>query len=217
MKRLISLFPLAAALGLAACGGNDAPDNGAPPATATLSVTDLEPGAYVVSVGDADNPTVGKYYAGTDGSRYLALADAEDKATAIYRRDKGGSWVAAPGADASASVRLLSQAAVPAASVELASVAGTYTTVLPTGASATFTVTGEGKIAPGASACQLSGTLAAQAMPNTLSLKLSTSACGTLPASASGVLAIDTDYQPAAFRLIADDGGRVVDLWAYRD
>lgn len=217
MKRLISLFPLAVVLGLAACGGNDAADNGAPPAAATLSVTDLEPGAYVVSVGDADKPTVGKYYAGTDGSRYLALADAEDKATVIYRRDKGGSWVAAPGADASASVKLLSHASVPAASVDPGSVAGAYTTVLPSGASASFTVTAEGKIAPGASACQLSGTLAAQAMPNTLRLTLSTSACGTLPASATGVLAIDADYQPAAFRLIADDGGRVVDLWAYRD
>lgn len=217
MKRLISLFPLAAMLGLAACGGNDAPESSAPPATATLSVTDLDPGAYVVSVGDADNPTVGKYYAGTDGSRYLALADAEDRATTIYRRDKNGSWVAAPGADGSASVKLLSHAAMPAASVEPASVAGSYTTVLPTGASASFTVTAEGKIAPGASACQLAGTLAAQAMPNTLNLKLSTSACGTLPASATGVLAIDADYQPAAFRLIADDGGRVVDLWAYRD
>ncbi|UDM53480.1 hypothetical protein [Cupriavidus sp. MP-37] len=217
MKRLISLFPLAAVLGLAACGGNDAPESNSPPATATLSVTDLDPGAYVVSVGDAGNPTVGKYYAGTDGSRYLALADAEDKATAIYRRDRNGSWVAAPGVDVSASVKLLSRAAVPAASIDPASVAGTYTTVLPTGASASFTVTAEGKIAPGASACQLSGTLAAQAMPNTLNLKLSTSACGTLPASATGVLAIDADYQPAAFRLIADDGGRVADLWAYRD
>ncbi|NOV22197.1 hypothetical protein E5S69_01455 [Cupriavidus necator] len=216
MKRLISLFPLAAVLGLAACGGSDAPDHTAPPAAA-LSVTDLDPGAYVVSVGDADNPTVGKYYAGTDGSRYLALADAEDKATTIYRRDQNGSWLAAPGADTSASVKLLSQASVPATSVDPASVAGIYTTVLPSGASASFTVTAEGKLAPGASACQLSGTLAAQAMPNTLRLQLSTSACGTLPASATGVLAIDADYQPAAFRLLADDGGRVVDLWAYRD
>lgn len=217
MKRLIPLFPLMAALALAGCGGNDAPDNTTPPATASLSVTDLEPGAYVVSVGDADNPTVGKYYAGADGSRYLALADAEDKATIIYRRDKGGSWVAAPGADAAASVRLLRQDPMPAASVEPGSVAGSYTVVLPSGASASFTVTADGKIAPGASGCQLSGTVAAHAMPNTLSLKLAASACGMVPASATGVLAIDTDYQPAAFRLIADDGGRVVDLWAYRD
>ncbi|UIF90339.1 hypothetical protein [Cupriavidus sp. UYPR2.512] len=216
MKRLIPLFPLAVAL-LAGCGGNDASDNTTPPATASLSVTDLDPGAYVVSVGDADNPTVGKYYAGTDGSRYLALADAEDKATTIYRRDKNGSWVAAPGADAAANVKLLRQDPVPAASVDAGSVAGSYTAVLPSGASASFTVSAEGKITPGASACQLSGALSAHAMPNTLSLKLSASACGTVPATATGVLAIDTDYQPAAFRLIADDGGRVVDLWAYRD
>ncbi|WP_232232446.1 hypothetical protein [Cupriavidus sp. amp6] len=26
-----------------------------------------------------------------------------------------------------------------------------------------------------------------------------------------------TTYAPAAFRLLADDGSRVVDLWAYRD
>ncbi|RWA56931.1 hypothetical protein AU476_01750 [Cupriavidus sp. UYMSc13B] len=216
MKRLIPLFPLAA-LVLAGCGGNDSPDNTTPTSAATLSVMDLDPGAYVVSVGDADNPTVGKYYAGTDGSRYLALADAEDKATTIYRRDKYGSWVAAPGADAAANVKLLRQDPVPAASVDAGSVAGSYTAVLPSGASASFTVSAEGKITPGASACQLSGALSAHAMPNTLGLKLSASACGMVPATATGVLAIDTDYQPAAFRLIADDGGRVVDLWAYRD
>ncbi|WP_455286537.1 FAD-binding oxidoreductase [Cupriavidus necator] len=41
--------------------------------------------------------------------------------------------------------------------------------------------------------------------------------CGTLLANVNGILAVDTDYLPAAFRLIADDGNRIVDLWAYPD
>jgi len=217
MRRLISVFPLLALLALAACGGDDAPGTTSPGTSASLSVTDLEPGAYVVGVGDADNPTVGKYYAATDGSRFLALADADDKATAIYRRDKNAGWVAAPGAQAGASVTLLRHDAVPAAAIEPGTVAGSFTAALPAGGSAVFSVTAEGKIVAGASACQLSGSVAAHAMPNTLALKLSTSACSGLPASATGVLAVDSDYAPAAFRLLADDGSRVVDLWAYRD
>lgn len=200
---------------LTGCGGDNTSDSAS--AATSLSVADVDPGAYIVSVGDSENPAVGKYYAAPDGSRHLVIADADDKATLIYRRAKGGNWVAAPASTDAVSVKLLRADPVPAAIVEMISVAGMYTTALPSGAAARFTITPEGKVTPGDSACQLSGIVGAHGMPNTLSLKLSAADCGTLPANVNGILAVDTDYRPAAFRLIADDGNRIVDLWAYRD
>jgi len=157
-------------LTLAACGGGDG-DN-----QPKVNVDDLAAGSYVVSTGDANAPTVGKYYAGADGRRLLV-----------------------------------------AGTVAIASVAGRYVAQVATGVVASFTVNAAGDIAAGATTCKLSGKLSAGTLPNTLQLSLTTAGCGALPASATGVLAIDADYAPAAFRLVADNGTQVVDLWAYAE
>lgn len=60
-------------------------------------------------------------------------------------------------------------------------------------------------------------TVTAAALAGTLKLSLNTSGCGNLPASASGVLVVDAAYAPVAFRLLADNGTQVVDLWAYAE
>ena len=67
------------ALGLAGCGS----DGGSTP---QVTVGEVEPGLYVASTGSADALVVGRYFAAQDGSRLLALDDAQGRATALYRR-----------------------------------------------------------------------------------------------------------------------------------
>jgi len=223
----------AAALLLAACGGGSSngflpvttsptattpttPATGAG-ATPKVSVDDLATGSYVVSTGDASAPTVGKYYAAADGSRLLVFGDSDDRARQTYRRDADGAWVGVPAADKDVTVTLLQSNALADAGVDLAKLAGHYRVQTTTGVVADFSVAADGAITAGSSACKLSGKLTAGVLPNTLKLGLAATsdACGGLPAAASGVLAVDADYAPAKFRLLAYNASQLVDLWAY--
>lgn len=201
---------------LSACGGDG---NGIRPPVVT--VTDLAAGSYIVSVGDANAPTVGKYYAGADGSRELVLAGSDDRATQLYRRASNGSagaasWVAVPPSDKDVSVTLLRSDATLNSTLTLAPFAGSYVTQVAAGVTASFTVNATGDIVAGTSACKLSGKLSSGSLPNTLQLSLAATACGTtLPATSNGLLVVDTDYAPARFRLVADNGAQLLDLWAY--
>ncbi len=211
MKRSLgSLMVSTALLALSACGGDDAP---------TVTVDDLPAGRHVVSLGDANSPTVGKYYAAADGSRLLVVADATDRAQQLYRRSGNGAWVAVPPAAQDQTVTLLRSDALPATSaLDAAALAGRYVAAVATGVVATFDVSASGAIVAGASACKLSGTLAAGVLPNTLQFRLAASGCGAaLPASATGVLAVDSDYAPTRFRLVGDGSGQLVDLWAFAE
>ncbi|WP_213954603.1 hypothetical protein [Variovorax sp. dw_954] len=214
-----------AALLMTACGGGGGnsglflPTTTTPTAAKpTVSVDDLSTGSYVVSTDDANAPTIGKYYAAADGSRLLVFSDSDDRAKRVYRRDAGGAWVGVPAADKDVQVTLLQSNALPAATVDLATLAGSYAVQVATGVSASLAVAADGTITPGAaSACKLSGKLSAGTLPRTLKLALSTSGCSGLPATASGVLVVDSDYAPASFRLLADDGAQVIDLWAFKE
>ncbi|MGJ7511350.1 hypothetical protein [Variovorax sp. GT1P44] len=209
-----------AALLLTACGGGG---NGTavlpvtPPAAIkpTVAVDDLATGSYVVSTGDANAPTVGKYYAAADGSRLLVIADSDDHAKQTYRRDAGGAWVGVPAADKDVRVTLIQSSTQPDTGASIAKAAGHYRVQAAAGVTADFSVAADGTIVPGSSACKLSGKVSPGTLPNTLRLSLATSACGTLPASSSGVIALDSDYAPASFRMVTDDGAQLVDLWAY--
>ena len=115
-----------AALALAACGGSD-------DVQPTVTVGDLAAGSYVVSVGDANTPTVGKYYADAAGNRLLVLADGSDRASQLYRREAGKDWVGVPASDKDVAVKLLQSNALVAKTVDLAAMAGSYTTLVATG------------------------------------------------------------------------------------
>lgn len=209
------LLAMAAALALAACGGDS--DTTPAPTPPAVAVDDAPTGAYVVSVGTADTLAVGKYYAADDGSRLVVLQGADDRAVQLYRRAAtGGAWTAVPATSGSVTVTLATRASAVVTTPTAATLAGTYRVALD-GGNAVFTLAADGKITAGASTCQISGTVATGALPGTLKLTLATSGCGTLPASSTGVLAIDSDFAPAAFRLLADDGQQTVDLWAYAD
>lgn len=211
MKHMNGLMALAAtALVLSACGGGDDKQP-------QVTVDDLATGSYVVAVGDANAPTVGKYYAGADGSRLLVLADSSDRANQLYRKEAGKAWVGIPVSDKDVSVTLLRSSLTPTATVTAAALAGSYATLVATGVTASFTVKANGDISAGTSACKLSGKLSAGKLPNTLQLNLSAQGCGSPPSSSTGVLVVDTDYAPAPFRLVADNGAQTLDLWAFAE
>ncbi|MGR4867450.1 hypothetical protein ACIPRI_01135 [Variovorax sp. LARHSF232] len=211
---------LAAALALAGCGGGSNNDGAVTPAPSSPKVTvqDLAPGSYIVSVGDANAPTVGKYYAGANGSRLLALANKDDQLDRLFKRDPGASsWTAIPAVDQDLQLALLRSDALVAQSADPAALAGNYAAALSDGAPARLRIAASGAITALDTACKLSGQLGASTLPSTLKLSLAASGCAGLPATGSGVLVIDSDYAPARFRLIADNGTQALDLWAYKE
>lgn len=211
MKRFHTGLAAALVLLLGGCSSSDD--------TPLVSISELGAGVYTVSTGDAESPVTGRYYAGADGRRLLVLSGSDDVATRHYRRtDALSAWVALPAPSADVSVTLLRSDAVSSATVPVASMAGSYVLQVASGVVASFKVSAEGQIVAGSSGCKLTGKLGASSLPNTLAFTLSASDCGTLPATSTGVLAVDTDYAPAAFRLMGDDGKTtVLDLWAYRE
>jgi hypothetical protein len=217
MKSLLTLRATAVALVpilLAACGSShdDAPTT---PALPVIKVTELAAGAYAVSAGDAADPVAGKYYAAADGSRLLVLNNSAQQASAAYRRDGNGAWQRWPAATADSTLDLLDSGPIPVAALTIAPLARSYAVRLDSGGVALFAVSAGGDITAGASTCKLSGKLAVSPLPGALKLTLATSGCGDLPAQADGVLVADSDYAPAAFRLLASGSKAPVDLWAY--
>lgn len=199
---------------LAACGSShdDAPSS---PALPVVKVTELAAGAYAVSAGDAADPTAGKYYAAADGSRLLVLNNSAQQASAAYRRDGNGAWQRWPAATVATTLDLLDSSAIPVAALTIAPLARSYAVRLDSGDTALFSVSAGGDLIAGASTCKLSGKLALSPLPGALKLTLATTGCGDLPAQADGVLVADSDYAPAAFRLLASGSKAPVDLWAY--
>jgi hypothetical protein len=212
MNRFVSTLAAAAVpLLLAACGNGG---SGKP----QLNVADLAAGVYAVSTGDADSPTAGKYYAAGDGSRLLVLNDDEAKATAIYRREgSNGAWQAVPAVSDDTSVQLLNSNTLASATVDISTLAGSYVVRLASGSAAGFTISAAGDIVAGSSTCKLSGKASAGILPNTAKLSLVATGCGDVPGTSSGVLVLDSDYAPARFRMVTDNGSAKADLWAYSE
>lgn len=215
---------LAALLLLAGCGGGgngSSGSNGNGSATAgtpKVSVQDLAPGSYTVSVGNADQPTVGKYYAGEDGSRLLLLAKTDDTLDSLFRRDGASpAWVAVPASQSDLELALLRSDPMAAQVADAGALAGNYVAALSDGTAARFAVDAAGAIAAGDTDCKLSGRLSAGKLPSTLALDLNASNCAGLAAANRGALVIDGDYAPARFRLVGDNGTQSLDLWAYKE
>lgn len=203
------------AMTLAACGSKD--NDSAAATGPEVKVTELAAGAYAVSAGDVNSPTAGKYYAATDGSRLLVLNNSAQQAAIVYRREAGGNWQMTPAPATANTLDLLNSSAIPSTVPSFASVARSYTVRLSSGAAAALTVGASGDITAGATACKLSGKLSTSALPNVLKASLTASGCGDLPAQSDGYLVADSDYAPAAFRLVMVGGGAPVDLWAYAE
>ena len=102
-----TLIPAAVALLLSACGSSNEP------AKPAVKVTDLAAGMYAVSSGDSASPAAGRYYSAADGSRLLVLNNNAQQATALYRRDAGGSWQVTPAATQDTALELLNSSPLP--------------------------------------------------------------------------------------------------------
>ena len=105
-------------------------------------------------------------------------------------------------------------------SVDVASLQGNYVAPISGSAIASFSVTGEGRILPGTSACRLSSTVGnkAPSLPGTLAVSLNSGGCGSaLPLNSSGVLIFDREHAPAVFRPVTDDRARPVILQAFTE
>ena len=209
---------------LAGCGGSNDhsyPWFGSIPEAAKPTVTadELDTGAYTVSTGNAEQPTMGRYYAGADGKRLLALEDPLEHVDVLLRRaDASSKWAAVPAPASDLSVKFLRSEARALAKPDAAALAGRYVVRLSDGSAADFQIGADGRIAKGSlSGCQLSGSLAAGSLPAALALSLDSSGCAGLPAHASGVLIVDSQDAPASLRLLADDGGSIVDLRGYAE
>jgi hypothetical protein len=213
---------LAAVLMLAACGGGNDPVVGGgtttEPATPKVQADELSTGAYAVSTGSVDKPTVGRYYAGADGKRLLALEDADESVDLLLRRaDAASAWIAVPAPAADLNVSLLRSQARTLATPDAVALAGRYVVRLSDGSAADFNIGADGRITAGSSACKLSGALTDSTLPGALSLTLASTGCAALPANATGVLVVDPMDAPANLRLVADDGGQTLDLRGYAE
>jgi len=217
-------FAGAALATLAACGGDSHPvAGGGTPAPAPtqpkVTVDELAGGAYAVSTGDADKPTVGRYYAGADGKRLLALEDAGEQVDLLlHRATASAGWRAVPSPSTDLDVKLLHSQARTLAVPDAPALAGRYVLRLADGKAADFQLTADGRITAGMlPGCRLSGVLGASSLSGALALSLDSSGCPGVPAHASGVLITDPQDAPASLRLLADDGAGVVDLRGYAE
>jgi len=223
--RLTQLALAGAALAtLAACGGDSQPvaGGGTPtpaPSQPKVTVDELAGGAYTVSTGDVEKPTVGRYYAGADGKRLLALEDGGEQVDLLLRRATASAdWRAVPPPSTDLDVKLLHSQPRTLAVPDAAALAGRYVLRLADGSAADFQLGADGRISVGTlPGCRLSGALGASSLPGALALSLDSSGCGGLPAHARGVLITDPQDAPASLRLLADDGAGVVDLRGYAE
>jgi hypothetical protein len=111
----------------------------------------------------------------------------------------------------------LNSSSLPSAALNFTAVARSYTVRLASGAAAAFSINANGEIVAGSTSCKLSGKLATSSLPNTLKASLAATSCGDLPAQSDGYLVVDSDYAPAAFRLLTYSGSTPLDLWAYAE
>ncbi|MEJ8853877.1 hypothetical protein WKW79_04825 [Variovorax robiniae] len=208
---------------LTACGGDSRTWYPVLPEAAnspTVTVDDLGTGAWTVSSGDANKPTMGRYYAAANGKRLLAQEDDPiERVNLLLRRaDASSKWAAIPVPTSDLAVSFLRTEARRLPTPDATALAGRYVVRLSDGGAADFLIGSDGRITAGnLPGCRLSGALTASSLPSTLSLNLDSNGCAGLPAHASGVLIADPQDAPANLRLLADDGSRTVDLRGYAE
>ncbi|HEY1148670.1 MAG TPA: hypothetical protein VGF27_08850 [Pseudoduganella sp.] len=205
--RLASLGGIAC-LSLAACSGDGPQSNmvleGSPAAvqSAALLVSGDPLGGY------------GEAFTDSEGRGFIVVGpDDGQGAQALYRLD-GGTIRRTPGELPGAV--MLNQASsmkLRTSAVTLPQLAGNYT-IRFGGDGADFRLDADGRLTAAGGGCQLSGTLRTESsVQGTLPLTLTIAGCA-LAGSYEGYAIRPLDYQPAAFRLVADDGKRVLDGYA---
>lgn len=218
-------FPLALLTGavcmLAACGGDGVEQPPKPAPAADLNIPDLGPGVYTVSSEQGADLIVGRYTAGADGSRLLYFVDAGEKVkTALVRTGDKSKFTLIAGALESSDVVFLTSTSQSSEILEVSAAAGSYQVRLPNSEVAEFSILDSGVLQATAgeqNSCKLQGSVSATSLPNMLKLKLSTTACAALAPDFEGVLVLNSDEKPAAYRLLSTDATTLRDYWIYRN
>lgn len=208
MKRAV---PAAACLLLAACSGSPQSNvtlGGAPPPGQ---------GSAFLLEGEASG-NYGEAFLDANGNGFMAAGPSDGQAAqALYRID--GNTVQRAPAPAPSSGTLGTVSVVKGSSMALrmtavtpSQLAGRYA-IQVDGAGAEFTVAADGVIAASGTGCQLTGQLSNGASAGTLALKLTVAGCAAA-GSYEGYAVKAADYLPSAFRVLADNGKRVLDGFA---
>lgn len=225
MKKAFPLMLLMSAVCmLAACGGDGTQSSAESPATAPdseLKTPELGAGVYTVSSAQGADLIVGRYTAGADGARLLYFVDADEKVeTLLARADEKSKFTLIAGALESSDVAFLKSTSQSSEILEVSAAAGSYQMRLPNSEVAEFSILGSGALQAAAgmqSSCKLQGSVLATSLPNMLKLKLSTTACAALTPDFEGVLVLDSNEKPAAYRLLSTDSATLRDYWVYRN
>lgn len=203
----LSASPLC--LMLAACNGGGVHSNvvmGGVPAPGQST-------AFLLEGDPAGN--YGEAFMDSDGKGFIVVGPSDGQpAQALYRFD-GDTVQRSPGAlDGTVNVNQSSVMKLRTSAVAPAQLAGKYMIQLAS-ASAEFKLDTDGRLTAAAGGgCQLSGTVPTSgAVPGTLPVSLALSGCGA-DGKYDGYLIRSADYAPGAFRLVADDGKRVLDGYA---
>lgn len=193
---------------LAGCSGGGATSNvtmgGAPAAgQATAFLLDGDPaGNY------------GEAFMDANGNGFMLVSpDDSQAAQALYWFDSGTAQRAPGSVGGKVTLNQSSVMPLHASAVAPAQLAGSYTIQLG-GVSLNISIDGNGQVAGAGGACQLSGSVLANGgVPGALPTSITFSGCA-LAGNFNGYVIRATDYAPAAFRLVAENGKQVVDGFA---
>ena len=217
MKKYLMLSIAGWSCLMVACGGSDKEAE----APAPFNIPELASGVYTVSTASESDTVVGKYTAGKDSSRLLYFWDANEKVkTMLSRADEKAAWKLIYGKPDSASLTFTTSSAKASALLDPGSASGSYQMRLSSGDVVDFSFDGAGSLQSAAgtdASCKLKGSAFATPLPNMLKVQISTGACAALGPDWSGVLVLDSDQKPAAYRLLSTDASTLRDYWIYRN
>ena len=217
MKKYLILSAVGLSCLMAACGGSDKEVQ----ADTVFTIPDLASGVYTVSTGSESDAVVGKYTAAQDGSRLLYFWDASEKVkTMLSRADGKAAWKLIYGKPESSSLTFTTSSAKPSALLDPGSASGSYQMRLANGDVVEFVIDEAGGLQSAAgtvASCKLQGSASATPLPNMLKMKISAGTCAALGPDWSGVLVLDSDQKPAAYRLLSTDATTLRDYWVYRN
>lgn len=221
-------FPLALLISavciLTACGGDEVQSGAVgqePDHAAELAIPDLGEGVYTVSSEQGSDLIVGKYTAGAGGARLLYFVDADEKVkTVLSRVDEKSKFKLISGALDSHTVLFKKSTVQISEILAVKAAAGSYQMRLQNSEAAEFTLMESGILEPTVGtqgSCKLQGSVSSTPLQNMLKLKVSTASCAILAPDFEGVMVLDSNEKPAAYRLLSTDSATLRDYWIYRN
>jgi len=197
-----------AAVVLAGCGTPPVPG-------AKLELPPLAAGVHALRLEGDPVGASGLAFVAADGRAYLQLAPESDSpSTVVYQRPTANApWQRQPVATQPLTLSL----AVDEVRANLAEPAwaGDYRSLVGSEV-ADYAIDSDGRITPGATACQLSGALQpAEAFGEARGLRLRLSGCATANGNYRGAILPDPDAKNARFRVVLHEAGNILDLYAY--